>query len=75
MKKICFRVALHNYASKKQSVLKKNLPTVRLLVAMVNHVLNDLEVSCLPQDLPEFLEVNLSNLTTTKDIQRVSYNI
>ena len=28
----------------------------------VNHVLTELDVSCLPDDLPEFIEVDLSNL-------------
>lgn len=29
---------------------------------IVNHILNDVEVSCLPADLPEFIEVDLGNL-------------
>ena len=29
---------------------------------MVNHVFNDLEISCLPADLPEFIEVDLSKI-------------
>lgn len=29
---------------------------------LVNHVVNELEVSCLPADLPEFIEVDLSHL-------------
>jgi len=28
----------------------------------VQHVLNDLEISCLPKDLPEFIEVDLKDL-------------
>jgi hypothetical protein len=47
---------------------QENSPAVKLEGAMVSHVLNDLEVSCLPQDLPEFLEVNLSNLTTSHPV-------
>ena len=30
---------------------------------MVSHVFNDLDIRCLPADLPEFIEVDLSNLT------------
>ena len=30
---------------------------------LVNHVMTELEVSCLPADLPEFIEVDLSGLT------------
>jgi len=29
---------------------------------LINHVMNELEVSCLPSDLPEFIEVDLSGL-------------
>jgi large subunit ribosomal protein L25 len=29
---------------------------------VVNHVMNDLAIQCLPDDLPEFIEVDLSNL-------------
>jgi large subunit ribosomal protein L25 len=41
---------------------------------LVNHVLTELEVSCLPADLPEFIEIDLSGLTknstlTVKDIK------
>lgn len=37
-------------------------PAVKLSGAVVSHVLNDLMISCLPKDLPEFIEVDLSNL-------------
>jgi large subunit ribosomal protein L25 len=30
---------------------------------LVNHVMTEIEVSCLPADLPEFIEVDLSGLT------------
>lgn len=30
---------------------------------LVNHVVTELEISCLPSDLPEFIEVDLSGLT------------
>ena len=29
----------------------------------MNHVITELEISCLPSDLPEFIEVDLSGLT------------
>jgi large subunit ribosomal protein L25 len=29
---------------------------------LINHVLNEIDVSCLPKDLPEFIEVDLSGL-------------
>lgn len=37
-------------------------PAVKLTGAMVSHVLNEVMVSCLPKDLPEFIEVDLSKL-------------
>ena len=35
---------------------------VKLNGAVISHIANDLEVSCLPVDLPEFIEVNLSTI-------------
>ena len=37
-------------------------PAVKLGGAMVNHVTTELEISCLPADLPSFIEVDLSKL-------------
>jgi len=37
-------------------------PAVKLGGAVVNHVLNELDVTCLPTDLPEFIEVDLANI-------------
>ena len=37
-------------------------PAVKLNAAVVSHVLNELEVSCLPGKLPEFITVDLSAL-------------
>ncbi|MDN4055744.1 50S ribosomal protein L25/general stress protein Ctc [Massilia sp. YIM B02763] len=37
-------------------------PAVKLSSAVVSHVLNELEVSCLPGQLPEFINVDLSKL-------------
>src|ERR1043165_879156 len=38
-------------------------PAVKLSSAIISHVLSELDVSCLPKDLPEFIEVDLSELT------------
>src|ERR1700759_4506370 len=35
---------------------------------MVSHMRNDVEVSCLPKDLPEFIEVDLSSLGRNESI-------
>ncbi|WP_334190162.1 50S ribosomal protein L25/general stress protein Ctc [Noviherbaspirillum sp.] len=37
-------------------------PAVKLSSAVISHVMNELDVSCLPGDLPEFVEVDLSNM-------------
>jgi len=37
-------------------------PGVKVGGGMVSHNLTEVEVTCLPNDLPEFIEVNLSNL-------------
>ncbi|MGO4576325.1 50S ribosomal protein L25/general stress protein Ctc [Cupriavidus sp. 2TAF22] len=40
---------------------QENAPGVKLGHGIVNHILNELEVSCLPADLPEFIEVDLAS--------------
>jgi large subunit ribosomal protein L25 len=37
-------------------------PAVKLSGATVSHVLNELEISCLPGQLPEFITVDLSKI-------------
>jgi large subunit ribosomal protein L25 len=41
---------------------EENSPAVKLDHCLVNHVVTELEVACLPADLPEFIAVDLSNL-------------
>ena len=43
-------------------------PAVKLSGAIVSHVLNELEVSCLPGQLPEFITVDLSTLEAGQSI-------
>jgi len=38
-------------------------PGVKLEGGMVSHVMTELDVQCLPKDLPEFIEVDLKDLT------------
>ena len=40
----------------------ENSPAVKVSGAIVSHVVTQLDVSCLPKDLPEFIEVDLSAL-------------
>lgn len=37
-------------------------PAVKLGGAIISHVMNELDISCLPADLPEFVEVDLSKV-------------
>ena len=43
-------------------------PAVKTQGAMISHVLNDMEIRCLPADLPEFIEVDLSEITVGHSI-------
>ena len=42
---------------------EENSPAVKLDHCLINHVMTELEVSCLPKDLPEFIAIDLSKLT------------
>ena len=55
-KKIHMKVPLHFVNADKS-------PGVKEQGAVVNHVLNELDIMCFPDDLPEFIEVDLSNLS------------
>lgn len=56
------RVPLH-FTGQEQS------PAVKDSGAIVGHVLSDVDISCLPKDLPEFIEVDLSGLKATDTIK------
>ena len=43
-------------------------PAVKLSGAVISHVLTDLDISCLPADLPEFIEVDLSTIEVGNSI-------
>lgn len=43
-------------------------PAVKLSAAIVNHVLSEVEVACLPKDLPRFIEVDLKDLKAGESI-------
>jgi large subunit ribosomal protein L25 len=43
-------------------------PAVKLAAAIVNHVISDVEIACLPKDLPRFIEVDLQNLVAGASI-------
>ena len=54
-KKIHMKVPLHFMNA-------ENSPGVKVAGGLVQHVMNELEVRCLPKDLPEFITVDLANL-------------
>jgi large subunit ribosomal protein L25 len=43
-------------------------PGVKLAHGLVNHVMTELDVACLPGNLPEFIEVDLANLESGHSI-------
>ena len=53
--KIHVRVPIH-YLNAETS------PAVKMSANVISHVMNDIEVTCLPKDLPEFIEVDLGAL-------------
>ena len=61
-KPIHMRVPLH-FAG------QENSPAVKLSAAIIGHVLQEVDIACLPKDLPEFIEVDLSGLTAQDTIK------
>lgn len=43
-------------------------PAVKLGGAIVSHVMTELDITCLPKELPEFIEVDLSNIEAGQSI-------
>ncbi len=43
-------------------------PAVKVSGAIVSHVMTELDINCLPRDLPEFIEVDLSELDTNHSL-------
>jgi large subunit ribosomal protein L25 len=42
---------------------EENSPAVKVDQCLINHIATELEVSCMPKELPEFIAVDLSGLT------------
>jgi large subunit ribosomal protein L25 len=59
--KIHVKVPLH-------FVHAENSPAVKQSAAVVSHVLTEIDVSCLPKDLPEFIAIDLSELIVGQTI-------
>jgi large subunit ribosomal protein L25 len=60
-KKIHMKVPLH-------FVKGDTSPAVKVSGAVVSHVVNEIDVTCLPRDLPEYIEVDLSELDIGKPV-------
>jgi large subunit ribosomal protein L25 len=60
-KKLHMKVPLHFVNAEKS-------PGVKDQGGVVSHVLNELNIACLPDDLPEFIEVDLGNLAVGNSI-------
>jgi len=60
-RKIHMKVPLH-------FVNEANSPAVKLGGAIIGHIANELDISCLPKDLPEFIEVDCITLESGKSI-------
>jgi len=60
-KKIHMKVPLH-------FVNAETSPGVKEQGGVASHVINDLDVSCFPDDLPEYIEVDLGNLSVGNSI-------
>ena len=43
-------------------------PAVKTQGAIVSHVMTEIDIACLPKDLPEFIEVDLSSLDTAHSL-------
>ena len=60
-RKIHMKVPLHFINAEKS-------PGVKEQGGLPNHVVNELDISCLPDDLPEFIEVDMGSLTVGHSI-------
>jgi large subunit ribosomal protein L25 len=56
-RKIHMKVPLH-FVNEDQS------PAVKVQGAIVSHVMTEMDIACLPKDLPEYIQVDLSTLDT-----------
>jgi large subunit ribosomal protein L25 len=66
--KITMRVPLH-------FINEENAPSVKLGGGVVNHIESDVEVICLPGDLPEFIEVDCGALEIGESISLSQLNL
>jgi len=41
---------------------EEDSPAVKMAGGLISHILNDVEITCLPKDLPSYIEIDLSDL-------------
>ena len=66
--KIHVRVPLHFVGG-------ESSPAVKLSGAIIGHVRSEMDISCLPRDLPEFIEVDLSHLTAQDTVHALDLKL
>ena len=67
-KKIHMKVPLH-------FINAEVAPGVKLSGGMVSHVLTEVDISCLPKDLPEYITVDLSEMTAGSTLHLSNLNL
>lgn len=50
-------------------------PAIKLESAIISHVITELAVSCLPKDLPEYIEVDMSDMATDHAVHVSNLNL
>ncbi len=60
--KIHMRVPLHFFG-------QEDSPAVKLGAGLISHVMSEVDVACLPKDLPEYVEVDLSGLQAHQTVR------
>jgi large subunit ribosomal protein L25 len=60
-KQIHMKVALH-------FINGETSPVVKLQAAVISHIISDIEIVCLPKDLPEFITVDLGGLDSAQPV-------
>jgi len=60
--KIHMRVPLHFFG-------QDDSPAIKLGGGLINHVMSEVDVACLPKDLPEYIEVDLSGLEAHQTVR------
>lgn len=50
-------------------------PAIKIEAAIISHVINEINVSCLPKDLPEYIEVDMSEMATDHAVHVSNLNL